>query len=253
MTKSVTWMAIARLLTVGKLKSLDEPIHTWYPEWRRGTKRKVTVRHLLTQTSGISSDLDTRELYFAPDFVQLALDAPLAAAPGEKFTYNNKATNLLAGIVERLSGKRLDDYLKDEIFTPLAITDFTWVHDRSGNPHAMSGLQMRPYDLAKLGQLMLDDGRWQGREIIAVQWIREATRPSERNGGYGQLWWMVTDESENDKAIGFRAAGWQGQHLIVLREARIVVVRMREPKEGSSADEDRKYAFPELSRMALAL
>lgn len=253
MTKSVAWMAIARLLTVGKLRSLDEPIHTWYPEWRHGLKRKMTVRHLLTQTSGIKNDLDTREIYFARDFVRLALDAPLAATPGEKFAYNNKATNLLSGIVERLAGKRLDDYVKDEIFTPLGISDFAWVHDRNGNPHAMSGLQMRPGDVAKLGQFMLDDGRWQGQEIIAARWVREATLPSERNVRYGQLWWMVTDESEKDRAIGFRAAGWQGQHLIVLREARLVVVRMREPKEGNTLDEDRRYAFPELSRMARAL
>jgi len=252
-TKSVVWLAIARLVTVGKIKSLDEPVHTWFPEWRHGSKRKVTLRHLLTQTSGIKGDMDTREIYFARDFVRLALEAPLAAAPGEKFVYNNKATNLLAGVVERVSGKRLDDYLRDEIFTPLGITRFEWTHDRSGNPHASSGLRLRPDDLAKLGQLMLDEGDWNGREIIAARWIREAIRPSERNARYGQLWWMATDESQNDKIVGFRAAGWQGQHLIVLPSARLVVVRMRETKEGNTADQDRKYAFPELTKMAAAL
>lgn len=252
-TKSIVWMAVARLLTTGQLKSLDQPVHTWFPEWRHGPKRDVTVRHLLTQTSGITSELDTREIFFSPDFVRLALDAPLAAAPGEKFFYNNKATNLLAGVVERAAGKKLDDYLKDEIFGPLGIKQFEWTHDRSGNPYASSGLQMRPDDLAKLGQLMLDEGTWNGHELIAARWVREATRPSGRSAHYGHLWWMATDESQGGKIVGFRAAGWQGQHLIVLPSARLVVVRMREPKEGNNPAEDRKYAFSELTKMAAAL
>ena len=112
----------------------------------------------------------------------------------------------------------------------------------------MSGLSLRPNDMAKLGQLMLDQGRWQGRELIAARWVEEATRPSERNGRYGQLWWMAVDESK--EVIGFRAAGWQGQNMIVLPKTHLVVVRMREPKEGNDSAEDKKYAFPELMEMA---
>jgi CubicO group peptidase (beta-lactamase class C family) len=166
-TKSIVSMAVGRLLAMDRLKSLDEPVSTWYPEWRQGRKRKITVRHLLTQTSGLQADPMTgTEIYGNPDFVQLALCAELADDPGVKFFYNNKATNLLLGIIQRISGKRLDAFMKEEVFAPLGITDIDGELDPAANPHAMSGLEIRPVDLAKLGQLMLDEGRWRGKELL---------------------------------------------------------------------------------------
>jgi CubicO group peptidase (beta-lactamase class C family) len=102
----VVSLAFGRLLATGKLASVDEPVHTWYPEWRQGKKRAITIRHLLTQTSGIQADKMTgSEVHGSPDLVQLALCAELADDPGAKFFYNNKASNLLAGLVRRISGK----------------------------------------------------------------------------------------------------------------------------------------------------
>src|SRR5690606_13701260 len=85
----------------GRDRMIDLPVHTYYPEWRDGVKSRITIRHLLDHTSGLRTDQGTGEIYASPDFVRLALDAEVTSEPGTVFFYNNKAVNLLAGIVER--------------------------------------------------------------------------------------------------------------------------------------------------------
>jgi CubicO group peptidase (beta-lactamase class C family) len=189
-TKSVVGLAVLKLLADRKLESLDVPVHRYFPEWNQGRKKDITLRHLVTHTSGLQADRRTQEIYRSPDFVKLALAAELEEAPGTVFRYNNKAVNLLAAIVQKASGKRLDRYLADALFRPMGITDFTWTLDAAGNPHVMAGVQLRPRDLAKLGQLMADGGVWQGRRLLPAEWVKQATTPGE--GVYepgGVLWW----------------------------------------------------------------
>jgi CubicO group peptidase (beta-lactamase class C family) len=190
-TKSVVGLAIGRLVTAGKLR-LDDPVATFYPEWKGTPKEKITIRHLLDHTSGLKSNPTTEEIYSSRDVVKVALDAPLASEPGATFFYNNKAVNLLAGIVEKAAGKKLDEYLRDELFASLGMTRFAWMRDPSGNPHGMAGLQIDPLDFARIGQLMLDEGKLQGRQILTPEWVRE----SVPKGGDGErrsslLWWPI--------------------------------------------------------------
>ncbi len=321
-TKSVVALAVGRLITTGKIKSVDQPVADFFPEWRQGKKKLITIRHLLTQTSGIQSQPTTEEVYASPDFVQLALCAELSSDPGTRFSYNNKALNLLAGVVQRAAGKRLDVYLGEEVFAPLGITDFGWTLDAAGNPHGMSGLQILPADLAKLGQLILDGGRWNGKQLLSPEWVKEATSPSAKLPGYGYLWWLLQSKKvtiDDDtiaawrkggadekfiaemmplrgkvytgeelrealqKALkdepsglmawvsnvrekglpegkvldlqtwGYEGQGWQGQYLIVVPASRVVVVRMREPSQGNTEEENARFAFDELPRMVRAL
>jgi CubicO group peptidase (beta-lactamase class C family) len=192
-TKSIVNLAIGRLIDRGKIKSLDQPVCEFYPEWKQGRKKLITVRHLLNHTSGLQSPLITREIYDSPDFVQFALAAEISDDPGTKFFYNNKAVNLLAGVVQKASGERMDRFIAKEIFEPLGIKEFGWSLDPSGNPQAMAGLQIRAIDLAKIGQMMLDEGSWKGRQVISKQWVRksvEAGQPLEPTCGL--LWWLST-------------------------------------------------------------
>jgi CubicO group peptidase (beta-lactamase class C family) len=203
-TKSIVSLAIGRLLSDGRLESLDAPVHRFYREWNQGRKARITIRHLLTQRSGLQSEPITTEIYRSPDFVQLALAAELLEDPGTKFRYNNKACNLLAGIVQKAAGKRMDVLIGDEIFKPLGISDWSWSLDRAGNPHGMSGLQIHPADLTKIGRLMLDGGMWEGKRILPESFVAETVRDdlhpradakvefvSELWGPhYGLLWWV---------------------------------------------------------------
>ena len=188
-TKSVVALAIGALLADGKLASLDVPVHTIYPEWKQGRKQHITVRMLMDHTSGLQNNTTTvDEIYPAPDVVQLALAAELSADPGRRFAYNNKATNLLAGIVARLSGEPLDAYLQHRLFAPLGIRPGGWYKDAAGNPHGMAGLKLTARDAARLGRLVLDRGRHGDRALLPASFIETMLARSTLNPEVGLLW-----------------------------------------------------------------
>lgn len=224
-TKSVVNLALGHLYTEGKITSLDQPVHHYFPEWKQGRKQAITLRHLLSHTSGLQNVRHTGvEIYPSPDFVRLALAAELSDAPGERFAYNNKALNLIPAITQQLTGKRIDDYLRDGLFKELGITRFTWSLDAAGNAHGMSGLQILPADLAKLGQLMLQKGRWEGRVLIREDWIDESLRPVHANGeNAGLLWWRIQADA---RWAGYGGRGYLGQYLTVYPDQGLVAVRM---------------------------
>jgi CubicO group peptidase (beta-lactamase class C family) len=217
-TKSIVSLAVGRLIDDGKLK-LDQPIYELFPEWRQGRKKSITLRHLLSHTSGLQAQPTTgEEIYPAPDFVKLALAAELSDEPGARFFYNNKAVNLLAGVVAAAAGKPLDEYAREVLFAPLGITDFKWQHDRAGNPHAMAGLRLRAIDLAKIGQLLVDGGAWRGKRVISKEWIDQSAQPGQSYvNRCGLLWWLLFDWQKltiDDATIAaWRKAG-QGEDFI---------------------------------------
>lgn len=224
-TKSVVALAVGRLVDDGKLK-LSIRVATLYPEWAQGRKQDVTVEHLMTHTSGLQvSDAEEATQRY-PDYVQRALAAELSNAPGEAFVYNNKAVNLLAGVVERVSGLKVDDFVRQEFFVPLGIASATWKRDAAGNPLVTHGLAISPPDLVKVGQMLLDGGVVSGKRLLSADWIERMTRPSQTlNVDYGLLWWLSRGASP--RSASYAAMGSLGQYLVVVPEAKIVAVRMR--------------------------
>lgn len=187
-TKLIVSIGIGRLYTTGKIESLDQPVFDFYPEWRQGKKREITIRHLLEHTSGLQNAMNAQEeIYTSPDVVQLALAAELSESPGTQVRYNNKAVNLLAGIFEEASGLRMDKYFEREIFSVMGIEKYEWQKDPSGYPYAMSGLKMSGLDVAKFGQLVLNDGVWKGERVISKNYISQMM--GEGTGQeFGLLW-----------------------------------------------------------------
>lgn len=187
-TKGVLSLLVGRAVTLGYLPDVDVKISDLYPEWRQGRKRDITLRHLITHTSGLQNLPNTTpEIYPSPDFVQLALCAELDAEPGTWLEYNNKAANLICGVLERATGQKADDFARAHLFGPLGITDWSWQRDQAGNPHGMSGLRLRPRDLARLGQLALN-----GEDLIAAEWLKASTSPATPvYDGIGLLWWLI--------------------------------------------------------------
>ncbi|MGY1530219.1 serine hydrolase [Luteimonas sp. A649] len=194
-TKSVVALGIGLLLADGHLDSLDAPVSTWYPEWRQGRKADITVRMLLDHTSGLQNSPNAgAEIYPAPDVVQLALAAELTTAPGEAFAYNNKATNLLAGVIHRASGQPMDQYLGSRLFAPLGMQAGEWHRDDAGNPHAMAGLPLSARDAARLGQLLLDGGRLaDGTRLLPEGFVDDLFAPSAHSQRVGLLWWRLPE------------------------------------------------------------
>lgn len=195
-TKSIVALALGKMIDDGVIASLDTPVWKFYPQWKQGRKKEITLRHLMQHTSGLQNAPSTAvEIYPSPNFVELALAAELSDSPGAKYAYNNKAVNLLAGIVQVASGQRMDLYIRDKIFVPLGITNFSWSLDKAGNPHAMSGLKIHALDLAKIGQMMLERGKYGGNRVLSEAFVKEAWTMDlgSGRGGIGMacglLWW----------------------------------------------------------------
>ncbi len=230
-TKSVVSLAIGRLIDTGRIRSVDEPVSRFFPEWSRGKKRLVTLRLLLNHTSGLK-DMTKPGSGIGPkaDFVRAARDGDLISDPGTEFSYNNSAVNLLSGVVRKVTGKRLDHFVRDEIFIPLGIREYSWTVDGGGNALGMAGLHITAEDLARIGQLMVQGGVWKGRRIVSEEWIKLSTSPAQGfNPDSGLLWWVVRGVPG-----GFCARGHGGQYLVIIPESGLVAVRLvRQSAKGT--------------------
>ena len=140
----------------GKLR-LDDTVSTYFPEWKdQPRKRDITIRHLLSHTSGLAASPDAANIYAVDDSVKLALAATAEVDPGMRFAYDNNVVNLLPALIERASGTDMVSLLNERVFAPLGITDVYWVGDQAGNSYGMAGLEIRPIDFAKIGQMLLE-------------------------------------------------------------------------------------------------
>jgi CubicO group peptidase (beta-lactamase class C family) len=226
-TKMVIAVAFGRLLDDGMLPSLDTPVADILPEWRQGRKRDVTVRMILNHTTGLQNDPNAGiEIEPAPDWSQLALCAELDADPGTVFAYNNKAVFLLHPIIQRLTGMPLDAYLRDILLDPLEIIEGAWFRDSVGTPFAAGGLHLRAPDLAKIGQLILDRGTWQGQRIVSEEWIDTMTSPGQAIRPDFGLLCRLWPGGNGETLLGVYHDGWMGQYLIVLPAKGIVISRV---------------------------
>lgn len=196
--KSLTSLAIGKLIDKELLDSLDQPIHTIYPQWRQGRKKDITVRMLLNHTSGLQNNPNASvELEPAPDFkvqniIELALAAELTNKPGKVVSYNNKAVALLGGVVEKLSGKSFDQFFEDEFFEPMNIREYRWIKDKSGNPTVHGAFVIKPSDFIKFGELLLNNGAFAGQQLISKRWIDESLKQGQAfTPIWGLLWWRL--------------------------------------------------------------
>jgi CubicO group peptidase (beta-lactamase class C family) len=191
-TKSIVSLATGILIDQGKIPSIDTPVSYFFPEWNVPLKCEVTIKHLLSHTAGIESYRTLEEAYLIPDHLKSALESNIIDPPGSKFAYSQKGVNLLAGILEMVAGESLDLFVEKIIFNPLGIgKDYYWNHDFAGHTIGMYGLETSAENLAKIGQLVLNEGMWDGKQIIPAEWIRQIMTPSQSlNPSCGLLWWL---------------------------------------------------------------
>ena len=199
---------------------------------------KITLRDLLTMTSGIDWDEDSfaytdprntcAGMESSDDWVAYVLDRPMAATPGEKFVYNSGVTMLLSHILWRATGKHADAYAAEHLFGPLGIGSFYWKRTPTGLIDAEGGLYLKPEDLARMGLLYARDGMWNGKRILPEGW-KSATMapavavPETENWKYGFQWWLLR-YSENPEKYAYTGLGYGGQRLIVLPEYDLIGV-----------------------------
>jgi CubicO group peptidase (beta-lactamase class C family) len=191
-TKSIVALAIGEAIAEGKIKNIDEPVYDFFPEWNQGRKKLITIRQLLSMTTGLQHNGMGSEVYAAPDSVKLALAAELQTVPGAAFSYNNKSVNLLAGIIHVATGEWLDVYVDSHFFDPMKIRFWKWDRDDAGDAYAMADLQLLADDFAKFGLLITQRGQWDGKQLVPAAWIDELGLQSQPYEPlYGLLWWRV--------------------------------------------------------------
>ena len=186
-TKAITALGVGVLLDRGALPSLDVPLGTYFPEFTTGDKAAVTLRHLMTHTSGIAADRGEAQFYVPgrSDAGAFVRGQPLAEPVGTTFRYSNVGAQLVSHVVQAAAGAPLHAVLDSAVFTPLCMRDWRWAVDARGASYGYSRVELRARDLAALGQLVLDRGAWQGRQLLRAEIIDTLT--AMRGGPVAEL------------------------------------------------------------------
>jgi len=246
-TKSVISMLTGIAAHDGKLR-LDDPIGKYLPKgagWGDEAHRAITIRQLLTQTSGLDQSIlsEAATLALDPSLPQEALAQPFKFKPGTKFQYFQLGPALLGYVVQRAVGEDLLDFAQQRLFTPIGIKpgSYFWLRDRSGLPYGYAHLFLTPPQLARLALLMSNDGRWRGTQIIPASYVQAVGKPTATNGCYGLLFWTnagipctgadITDaQTLNRRAIpsapadAYEMNGTGGQLAIMIPSLHMTVV-----------------------------
>jgi len=232
-TKSILSILVGIAIDKGYIENVAQPVLDFFPHRSVANlderKRSLTLEHLLTMTSGFDCCEDNNETFNRMagswDWLQFALDLPVTGTPGETFEYCNANSHLISCILTETTGLSAHDFAEAYLFGPLGIDDVTWNSDPQGRSIGCTGLWMKPRDLAKIGLLCLEGGRWDGEQVVSSSWIEASIQPRTAcndygyRNGYGYQWW-IGNESDG----WYLTSGYQGQHLFVLPEQKIVVV-----------------------------
>ena len=150
-------------------------------------------------------------------------DSRTAALSATRLRRNDAFLDALAGVVEKATGKPIEDFAGEALFEPLGITDIEWVRMPNGYVAAASGLRLRPRDMAKLGQLFLDGGEWNGRRIVSASWLQESALPRV-SSSYGYQWWNGLSVVGEQVVERIEAKGLGGQRIFIVPSSDLVVV-----------------------------
>ena len=230
MCKSITGMAIGMLIEEGKLK-LDENIYDIFPDhinaFSKIFRPVITVENLLTMTSGVT--FNESGIVSGNDWLGSFLNASVNGKPGTEFQYNSLNTYVLSAIVTKRTGETLTEYLTPRLFGPLGITKYYWETCPKGITKGGWGLFLCAEDMAKLGQLYLQRGKWNGQQLVSEYWIEISTARhlKTQNGtyGYGYQLWM------EQRPGSFEYNGMLGQNVIIYPDMDMVLVTNAGNKE----------------------
>ena len=223
MCKSITGMAAGLLIDEGKL-DLSENIYKIFHDkgstWAKIFRPEVTVENLMTMTSGVT--FNESGIVSGNDWLESYLNAPVSEKPGTKFQYNSLNSYVLSAIITERTGMPMDEYLKPRLFEPLGITDYLWEKCPRGITKGGWGLFMHTEDMAKLGQLYLKKGKWNGKQIIPESWAEASVTKKvdsiEGTYGYGYQLWM------EERPGSFEYNGMLGQNVLIYPDVDMVIV-----------------------------
>jgi CubicO group peptidase (beta-lactamase class C family) len=234
-TKSVLSLLVGIAVDQGAVSSLDQPVTALLPAGSTTAQdpdRQPTIKHLLTMTGGYAAS--GRVGRANSDNAQYLATRPMKGRAGAEFLYDNLAANLLAIAMENATGRGAAEFAQQNLFAPLGIDAFTWQKGVNGHNYGSSGLSLRTRDMAKLGQLMLQDGRWNDRQIVSKTYASEAVRRQTSDGQppYGYMWWLTPSAGAHRT---FFASGFGGQLVWVHPPLDLVIATTATATEASQA------------------
>jgi CubicO group peptidase (beta-lactamase class C family) len=246
-SKSVNSISIGIAIDQHLISGVNEKISTLLPAYGKifadNGKDAIRLVDLLTMRAGLSWDEwtypyeDPRNDHVAMDNskdpVEYVLTRPLANKPGVKFAYSSGITLALGEVVHQPSGEKADKFAEHYLFKPLGISKYYWSNYPSGFVRTGGGLALRPRDMAKIGQLFLDGGRWKGKQVVSEEWVKASTTnyidakqfPDWiAADGYGYQWWLRSFKVGDRIIPSFHAAGRGGQFIFVFPDLKMVAV-----------------------------
>ncbi len=270
-TKSVTSLVFGMAWDEGMIPDLDQPVYKYFPGYADSAWVKdeypISLRHVLM----MSAPLDWRETgtpYTDPrnDAIRMNRSGDMygyilsrnrqdGENPGDEFEYTSGLSILFGGVLLEATGVPIDVYAEQTLFKKMGIDSLYW-STSSGQVHTGGGLRMRARDLLKLGQLVLDKGKWNGQQIISESWMEESTafqlprNGSARGGGYGYQWWREVFNVEHQQFPAIYASGYGAQMMWIIPDLDLVVLAFHHnPKEGAASysileDEIESYILP---------
>lgn len=238
MAKSVVSLLVGIAIDDGLISSVDDPVSKYIPKFAN-EKYKITIRDLLTMSSGLDWNETysnpfsvTTKAYYGTNLNKLVLKSRSIKPPKEKFEYNTASPQLLSIILKTVTNKTLSEYTSEKLWKPLgAKNNATWSLDqKNGSEKAATFFNSNARDYARLGQLILNKGKWNGKQIISENYLHDALTPAlylvdEKNNPvdfYGYQWWIC---NYNDTMV-YYARGILGQYIISIPEKNIVIVRL---------------------------
>ncbi len=238
--KSVVSLLVGLVLDEGKINSLDQKVGDFLPSFKSGRKFEISIRHLLTMSSGLNWDEQyttpfsmTTEAYYGTDLEALIERLEVVDEPGKVFNYLSGDTEVLAMVVQSATGERISDYATRKLWNPMgAEQDALWSLDHEdGMEKAYCCFNSNARDFARFGQLVLNNGYWNNQKVISSSYLNEATSPAsyltdidtgKEVDFYGYQWWIVNYKGYQ---IPFMR-GILGQYVFAIKEKKAVVVRL---------------------------
>jgi CubicO group peptidase (beta-lactamase class C family) len=236
--KSIVSLLVGIAIGQGKMAGIDQPALPQladYADLRSAEKDRITLRHLLTMSLGLAWNEDLplfdphnneTQMYLSSNPLRYAMAQPVEFPPGTVYRYDTGSVVILSALLEKATGVKMDDFARTVLFGPLGITDIEWMHLPTGFVLPF-GLRMRPRDLAKIGQLVLDHGAWHGKQIVPADWVQTAITP-QINGQqlyfYGYLFWLGRSLLRGQEVDWAAGVGLGGQRLFIIPKLDLVVL-----------------------------
>jgi CubicO group peptidase (beta-lactamase class C family) len=241
MAKSYVSAMVGIALQEGQLKSIDQSICDYLPEFCEGDKKKITIRHLLMMSSGLNWEegysspfSPTTEAYYGNDLKKLISILKPIEEPGKIFRYKSGDTQLLSFILEKATGMKISDYAREKLWGPMGCeNNALWSLDKkNGYEKAFCCINSNARDFAKFGKLYLDSGRIKGNQLIPLEYLLKSIQPNYLPDGdldmkkadfYGYQWWIIPNYKGHPV---FYARGILGQYIIVIPDLKTIIVRL---------------------------